>query len=159
MRSGEKMAIAYIGLGSNLGDSNKAIETALNWMEQSGLIVIKVASIIKTPPYGGVDQPDFSNTVCSVETNLPPLKLLETLKEIERKMGRTPTVRWGPRLMDLDILLYDDLVMKSDSLIIPHADMLNRLFVLEPLVEIAGDLLHPISGKAIREELGFLKQK
>ena len=151
------MSIVYIGLGSNMGNSGEIIHDALRRMERSGFKIIKVASIIRTAPYGGVEQSDFLNTVCSIETKLPPVELLKALKKIEHDMGRTPTIRWGPRLIDLDILLYDDLVLHDNSLQIPHADMLNRRFVLEPLAEIAGDLIHPLSKKTIREELKLLK--
>ena len=151
------MSIVYIGLGSNIGNSEEVIHDALRRMERSGFKIIKVASIIRTAPYGGVEQSDFLNTVCSIETKLPPVELLKALKKIEHDMGRKPSVRWGPRLIDLDILLYNDLVLHDNSLEIPHADMLNRRFVLEPLAEIAGDLIHPISQKTIREELELLK--
>lgn len=140
------MSLVYIGLGSNLGDRHGNIETAIELMKAAGVEVEKVASFIETPPYGEIAQPNFINTVCSAKTVLSPQELLKELKEIEKKMGRVETVRWGPRVIDLDILLYDNLILQEENLNIPHADMLNRRFVLEPLTEIAPNLVHPVNG-------------
>ena len=146
------MSLVYIGLGSNLGDRHCNIETAIELMKVAGVEVDKVASFIETPPYGEVEQPNFVNTVCSAETVLSPQELLEELKEIEKKMGRVETVRWGPRVIDLDILLYDNLILQEENLNIPHADMLNRQFVLTPLIEIAPDLVHPVNGVIMSDQ-------
>ena len=140
------MSLVYIGLGSNLGDRHCNIETAIKLMKEAGVEVEKVASFIETPPYGEVEQPNFINTVCSAKTALSPQELLKELKEIEKKMGRVETVRWGPRVIDLDILLYDNLILQEKNLNIPHTDMLNRQFVLAPLIEIAPNLVHPVNG-------------
>lgn len=152
------MAIAYIGIGGNLGDREKNVQDSLSLLAKEGIEVVQVASLMETSPYGGVKQPNFINTVCQIKTALLPLELLKTLKGIESKIGRTLTVRWGPRLIDLDILLYDDLIVEEESLQIPHQDMLNRDFVLKPLVEIAPEVIHPVTGRTIREEWELLQK-
>lgn len=153
------MSLVYIGLGSNLGDRHGNILTALELLKVAGIKVDKVASFIETSPYGEVEQPNFINTVCSAETALLPQELLKLLKKIEEKMGRVETVRWGPRVIDLDILLYDNLIIGEENLTIPHADMLNRRFVLEPLIEIAPDLVHPTNGIRMSNQSIYAKEE
>ena len=152
------MGIVYIGIGGNLGDREKNVQDSLSLLAKEGIEVGQVASLMETSPYGGVKQPNFINTVCQIKTALLPLELLKTLKGIESKIGRTLTVRWGPRLIDLDILLYDDLIVEEEGLQIPHQDMLNRDFVLKPLVEIAPEVIHPVTGRTIREEWELLQK-
>lgn len=153
------MAQVYIGLGSNLDDREGNINCAVIKMKQRGINVLKLSSVIATKPYGVLDQPEFLNAVCLIETQLQPLSLLSELKNIELQMGREKSIRWGPRLIDLDILLYDDLVFADQCLQIPHADMLNRPFVLAPLFELAPDLAHPVSKKRLGEHLGELEKE
>ncbi len=152
------MHIVYIALGSNLGEKTENIRTALTLMRGIGIKVTHVAGLIETPPYGKTDQPDFTNTVCRAETDFTPQELLFRLHGIEEAMGRVRKERWGPRVIDLDILLYDDLVLKEERLTIPHADMLNRRFVLGPLAEISPGLLHPVSGRTIKEQLELINR-
>ncbi len=146
------MATAYLGLGSNLDDREANIASALKMLGQETQIV-KVSSLYETEPVGHKDQPWFLNCVCSVETDLSPRALLKFVKAIERKLGRKPTRRFGPRLIDIDILFYDSLVFDSPELTIPHPRLVERAFVLVPLKEIAPNLVHPLSGLAIEELL------
>lgn len=135
------MATAYIALGSNLGDRKKNLTTALFYLVQEPRIILeKLSSFIETKPYGVTDQPDFLNGCCRIWTDLSPRQLLTILQSIENKMGRVRTRRWGERIIDLDILLYDDITVNGPDLAIPHPDMKNRDFVLEPLKEIAPGL-------------------
>jgi 2-amino-4-hydroxy-6-hydroxymethyldihydropteridine diphosphokinase len=145
-----KMHITYIGIGSNIGDREKNCLTAIDMMNERGVSVTERSSIVETPPWGLEDQPRFMNMVACAGTRLEPLDLLNTLKEIERVMGRKKTVRWGPRLIDLDILFYDDLVLQRPGLEIPHPLIVEREFVLRPLNEIAPDMKHPVTGQSIR---------
>ena len=138
------MSIAYIALGSNLGERKQNILTALNYMEQSGLKILAVSSLLETEPYGVTDQPSFINAAVKIETELTAHDLLRLLLAIELKMGRVRKRHWGERNIDLDLILYDDKIMKDKDLIVPHPDMQNRLFVLSPLAEIAGDVVHPV---------------
>ena len=138
------MSIAYIALGSNLGERKQNILAALNYMEQSGLKVLAVSSLLETEPYGVTDQPCFINAVVKIETELAAHDLLRLLLAIELKMGRVRKRHWGERNIDLDLILYGDKIMKDKDLIVPHPDMQNRLFVLSPLAEIAGDVVHPV---------------
>lgn len=151
------MAKVYIGLGSNLGDKEQNIKCALEKMKDAGLTILKVSSFVATKPYGVLQQPDFLNAVCLIQTQFTPQQLLELLKDLEKQIGRQESERWGPRIIDLDILLYDDTIIKEDYLCIPHADMLNRRFVLEPLAQIAPNLLHPVTGKSMKEHEENLK--
>ncbi|MCR5418420.1 MAG: 2-amino-4-hydroxy-6-hydroxymethyldihydropteridine diphosphokinase [Lachnospiraceae bacterium] len=149
-----KRARAYIALGSNMGDKKGYIEAALRRIDEHPCCSVKkVSSLIETKPYGGVEQDDFLNGAACVETLLSPRALLDFLHELEQEAGRVREVVWGPRTLDLDILLYDDLVMDSEDLAIPHYDMERREFVLAPMAEIAPFLRHPISGKTMREML------
>lgn len=151
------MSLAYIALGSNLGNTKENLHNALKYMKQSKLIVKKISSFIETSPYGVLDQPNFLNAVCLIETTVSPQELLVLLNSIENKMGRVRTSHWGQRIIDLDILLYDDVIVNEENLQIPHIDMLNRSFVLTPLVEIAGeDFIYPISGIKIKDYLDRL---
>ena len=138
------MAIAYIGIGSNLGNRQKNCSRAIEMLETRGIVVKKRSSMYETKPWGVADQPQFINMALEVETGLEPYDLLRTLKDIEREIGRRETFKWGPRIIDLDILLFDALFLRDNSLQIPHPLMHERDFVLKPLCEIAPDKIHPL---------------
>ncbi len=142
--------IVYLGLGSNLGQRARSLEKSVERIAELARVE-KKSSIYETEPWGLKEQPNFLNQVVKARTRLAPLELLSALKDIEKTMGRKKSVKNGPRLIDLDILFYDDLVMKTDSLTIPHPLLTQRAFVLVPLNEIAPDHLHPVEGRKIRE--------
>ena len=142
---------AYVALGSNLGDKEANLRRALELLQERGVEIVKTSTFISTEPYGVTDQPQFLNGVCEVRTSLVPLALLHTLLEVEQEMGRVRLRHWGERNIDLDLLLYEDVVMDTPELKLPHPDMQNRDFVLLPLAEIAPELVHPILQKSIEE--------
>ena len=151
MQFNDSIHTAYVALGSNLGDKEANLRKALELLEERGVEVVKTSSFICTEPYGVTDQPQFLNGVCEVRTSLEPLELLHTLLDIEQEMGRVRLRHWGERNIDLDLLLYEDVVMDTPELKLPHPDMQNRDFVLLPLAEIAPELVHPILQKSIEE--------
>jgi len=147
------VARAYIGLGSNLGNKVKNIKKAVELLKsREGVKVVKMSSLYETTPVGYKNQPNFINAVVAVETDKPPDELLEITKAVEREVGRQKTYPWGPRLIDLDILLYNHLTYKNAKLSLPHPEVKNRAFVLVPLAEIAGNEMHP-EGVSIKELL------
>lgn len=150
--------LAYIGLGSNMGDREKYIYGAVEALKAHPLIEVKrISDLIQTRPYGGVEQEDFLNGALKLETLLDPEGLLETLHEIEAAADRKRDIHWGPRTLDMDIIFFDNLCYRSDTLIVPHPDLENRTFVLKPLAEIAPGLRHPATGKTVEvllRELG-----
>ena len=155
------MPKAYIGIGSNLGDREANCADALNAMREAGITVISASSAHETEPWGVTDQPMFINMAAEISTSLSPLELLGVLKRIESGAGRVHTKRYGPRVLDLDILLYDDVVLEAPGLSVPHPRLHERAFVLEPLCSIAADVVHPVLGERIdtlarraRERLG-----
>lgn len=143
----------YISIGSNLGDPEHNIRTALRKIDSTaGIKVVNVSSLYLTEPVGFEDQPWFHNCVAELNTELGPQTLLEALQQIENDLGRVRTVRWGPRTLDLDILLFDRLQINSESLTIPHPRMKERSFVMVPLGEIAPDAVFP-DGDLVSEAL------
>ncbi len=138
---------AYIALGSNMGDREKYLQMGVDAMkERKDIQLQKVSSFRQTAPYGGVEQEDFLNGAMEITTLLTPRELLDYLHEVEQRAERKREIHWGPRTLDLDILLYDDLIMESENLIIPHMDMQNRDFVMGPMTEIASWVRHPVLG-------------
>ena len=147
----------YLGLGSNMGDRQENLDRALEFLSQR-LRMGKVSSIYDTEPVGNADQPRFLNLVCQAHTRLEPMALLALAKGIENKLGRGGKSGM-PRPIDIDILLYGEQVVETPELVIPHPKMTERAFVLVPLDEIVPDLVHPVSGKTIRELLQDVTEK
>lgn len=142
----------YISLGTNQGDRTANLELAVANLSPA-VIPLRLSQIYETPPWGYLDQPLFLNQVVEAKTDLEPRQLLTYLKDIELRLGRKATFRYGPRLIDLDILFYDDLTWESSDLTIPHPHIAQRAFVLVPMAELAPDMRHPIFGKTVSEML------
>lgn len=146
------MANVYLGLGSNLGDRKENLEKSIEALDNFEEIeVTNRSSILETEPYGKTDQPEFMNMCVEINTRMSPLSLLETVLGIEHSLGRVREEVWGPRIIDIDILLYEDLELELDDLSIPHKEMHLRSFVLEPLAEIAPSVKHPTLDKLVIE--------
>jgi len=145
--------IAYLGLGSNVGDREEYIEQAIFLLSKTpGIKVIKKSSNYETEPEGGQsDQPQFLNAAVEVQTTLDPYKLLGIVQDTENALGREREVEWGPRTIDIDILLYDNQVISDDKLQVPHPLLHERVFVLQPLSEIGPKTVHPMLEKTIAE--------
>lgn len=143
---------AYLGLGSNLGDKQAYLDGAVKALnEVPGCEVERVSTYLVTKPYGGVEQDDFLNACLRLRTLLPPQELLDRMHDIEQAAHRERIVHWGPRTLDLDILLYDDEVLETETLVIPHPELHLREFVLRPMAEIAPWKRHPILGKTMAQ--------
>ncbi|MEK7249265.1 MAG: 2-amino-4-hydroxy-6-hydroxymethyldihydropteridine diphosphokinase [Bacteroidota bacterium] len=149
---------AFLGLGSNVGERQKFLNQAVAELKKlSNTKIVWASSIYETEPYGKTDQAKFLNAALEIETMLTPPELVKEVKAIEERLGRTPTEKWGPREIDIDILLYDGLVHDDETINVPHPELENRRFVLVPLREIAPDIVHPVSGMTISELAGACK--
>ena len=152
------MHSVYIGFGSNIGDRLARIQNAIRALsETEGITLQKISSVYQTEPVGYETQAQFLNGVAAIQTDLPPLSLLHILKDIETAVGRRQRIRWGPREIDLDILIYGDLCLQTEKLIIPHPEMHRRRFVLAPLAEIAPNLVHPVFQETVQSLLEHLE--
>lgn len=147
------MTIAYLGLGSNLGERHLNLIYGLQLLSSS-MELVQLSSIYETEPWGYTEQPQFLNLVCKVETDtLSAYQILENAINVERKVGRKPNFTYGPRILDIDLLLYGDEVISTNELVVPHPRMGERAFVLIPLAEIASTQVHPLLGLSIKDLL------
>lgn len=143
----------YLSLGGNLGDPARSMAAALRLLDgDDATSVVAVSSLYRTPPWGKLDQPDFLNAAATITTGLTPRELLDLCLDAERRLKRVREERWGPRLIDIDILVFGDRIIHETGLEVPHPRMLERAFVLAPLAEIAPELA--IGGKSVSERLG-----
>ena len=141
---------AYIGLGSNIGDKDKYLKEAINKISiEKNIEMVKQSSFITTKPWGYLEQEDFLNAIIEIETTLEPEELMDLLLKIEEELDRERIIKWGPRTIDLDIIMYDDLISSNEKVILPHPRMHEREFVLKSLNEIAPYLMHPVLHKRI----------
>lgn len=148
---------AYIGLGSNLGERESMIRAALDELARlPDTVLVRASSLYDTEPVGVEDQPNFLNAVAQLDTGLTARQLLWNLMLIEKRLGRVRTQRWGPRTIDLDLLLFGDLVIEEDDLRVPHPEITRRSFVLVPLVELEPGLVHPVTTETMLAHLSRL---
>jgi len=153
------MKRVFLSLGSNLGDRVENLRCALNELSLAGIEIVRVSSFYRTEPVDFHGQPWFVNCVAEVKTNLMPLRLLQVLRSLERKLGRNRVVSKGPRSIDLDILFYENAVVRSATLTIPHERIAERRFVLVPLCELAPNLRHPVTQRTVSEMLNDTSDK
>jgi 2-amino-4-hydroxy-6-hydroxymethyldihydropteridine diphosphokinase len=147
------LKIVYIGLGSNLGERAENLALARERLNAAGVSILRASSIYETAPRDVTNQPTFLNQVIEAETALFPRQLLARVANIERELGRKRTIAKGPRIIDIDILLFGTFIVKTPELEIPHPRIMERRFVLEPLAELAPDLRHPVTRMSAREML------
>ncbi len=152
------MPIIYLALGTNLGKRTLNLRRAISALPPA-VTVLAESLVYETLPWGVTDQPPFLNMALKGETHLAPLELLERLRQLEGELGRVPTVRYGPRLIDIDILLYDDYILNTPELTLPHPRLHERAFVLVPLNDLAPALVHPVLGKSVRTLLAEVDTK
>ncbi len=149
----------FLGLGTNLGNKKENLFYAINLLNNfSKVKVLSISSIYGSKAYGFKEQDDFYNLVCKIDTNLSPFDLLNLCKEIEKTMGRENTFKWGPRLIDIDILFYNDAIINTDTLIIPHPEIIKRDFVLVPMAELEPNFIHPVLKVTIKELIENIKE-
>ncbi len=150
--------IVYIGLGSNLSTpKERCLEAKERLASQAEISVVQCSALYETEPVGEIPQDWFINAVLCAQTSLSPLQLLHCLQEIEHEMGRVRKDKWGPRIIDLDLLFFANKIMGHKELILPHPEVENRRFVLAPMAEIAGDFIHPVAQKSIQQLLDELQ--
>jgi 2-amino-4-hydroxy-6-hydroxymethyldihydropteridine diphosphokinase len=155
-----KLNIVFIGIGSNEGNKLNYIKSAVTLINDlADCVIEKVSSIYETLPFGDVKQNNFFNAVIKISTSLSPQELFNELKIIEQKLGRIFREKWGPREIDLDILLFNDLIFSDEIITLPHKGIINRDFVLVPLIEIEPDLIHPVYKKKMTDFVSRLKIK
>ena len=153
------MPIAYVALGSNLGNKKENLLQAIELLKNHGVNILAVSSFLVTKPYGVTDQPDFLNGAIKLEYDKSPEELLEVLLAVEQEMGRVRLRHWGERIIDLDLLLFGQEVIETKNLVVPHKDMENREFVLAPLAEIAPQVVLPNRNETIAELLTNLRKR
>ena len=152
MKDSGKEVTAYIGIGSNIGDRAARLNSSIELLsKKEGIEVTSVSSFYNTAPVGYLEQPDFLNAVVEIKTVLPATELLNICGLIEKELKRERVIRWGPRTIDMDILLYGNQIINEEHLNIPHPRMHERAFVLEPLNEINPSAIHPVFKKTVRE--------
>ena len=150
----------FLSIGSNLGDREGYLDMAIEEIDRDASVEIKkISYIIETEPYGPVEQPNFLNGVIELETYLDPDEFLSVICDIENEAGRERIIHWGPRTLDIDIIMFDDMIINTDSLIIPHPEMQNREFVLKPMAEIEPHIIHPVFRKSVAQLYEELKNK
>lgn len=147
----------YLSLGTNMGDRQHNLDRAIDALGE-GMVITAVSPIYQTPPWGLTDQPDFLNLCLQATTNLTPHQLLHFNQQVEIQIGRVKEIRWGPRLIDIDILFYDALILQEEQLTIPHPHIAQRAFVLVPLADVAPGLIHPQTGKTVRQMLAAVNR-
>ena len=148
----------YLGLGSNLGNKQNYITKAIKFISKlENVEITKTSSRLETAPYGKTDQPDFINCVIELETNLLPETLLKKCLDIENQLGRIRSEKWGPRTIDIDLLFYEDKIINTELLVLPHPELHKREFVLTSLNELCPDLVHPILNRKIKDIFVELK--
>ncbi len=146
----QQQSTVHLGLGSNVGDRLLMLRRAVTSLEgRDGVRVIRVSSVYETAPWGLIEQPDFYNIAVEIETTLAPLELLKAVKMVEKRLGRLPGVHWGPRTIDIDLILWGALTMDTPLLTLPHKRFRERAFVLTPLAELDPDVVDPETGETV----------